>query len=579
MDAHLFRRFAEAAAPHLTGARIVKIQEPAEGLFAFSLDLFSRASALGRKAQLLLRPGRQDPFLCFGQGRVSAGAAPSAPVMRLRRHAQGRSIRHVLTRWQERELWLLMSGSMPAEPAKRETSGENREPAPSGRGDGGESGNQAVWLVLALREGPRLHFAEESPSSGAARWPAPGELACAMENWRDWPVLTPALRRTLAALPPEEASALLVDLEAGGGDIFCYRDPDAAPREDGGQAVVRVSAWPLPDSLRGKLTEEAREDVLPALTEAGADLVLREAALRQARRAAEVWIKKEKRLRELLELQTEDLERLEKMCRAREQGLLLQASLWQLQADRRTPVVNFLTPEGREVEIRLDPRRTLRENMERFFHTARRGERGLARVRERRAALEEELARVLRAKEACLLGAAPAVRQAAGMRPDAALPALPASVQLFVSSDGFALLRGRSARGNQDARRLASPHDIWVHAEGGPGAHVIIRRSHGGQTVPERTLDEAGILAACRSWLRDEPAARLTYCEVRHVRPLRGAAPGTMRMDKVLCTRRVLLDRSLEDRLLPGGEKATEDPGARGRSEEREAPGTAGDRR
>ena len=59
--------------------------------------------------------------------------------------------------------------------------------------------------------------------------------------------------------------------------------------------------------------------------------------------------------------------------------------------------------------------------------------------------------------------------------------ALPHSAtQLFVSDDGFALLRGRDAKGNIAARKLAAAHDIWLHTDGGPGSHVIIRRAHAG---------------------------------------------------------------------------------------------------
>ena len=135
---------------------------------------------------------------------------------------------------------------------------------------------------------------------------------------------------------------------------------------------------------------------------------------------------------------------------------------------------------------------------------------------------------------------------AAGM-----LATLPKSVQLFVSSDGFALLRGRDAKGNLAVRKLAAPHDIWLHAENGPGSHVIIRRTHGGQDVPVSTLDEAGSLAASKSWQKDAARARIQYAEVRHVKPMRNAPAGTVRIDKVLASREVPVDATLEEKLLP----------------------------
>uniref|UniRef100_UPI00262B2FE0 NFACT RNA binding domain-containing protein n=1 Tax=uncultured Desulfovibrio sp. TaxID=167968 RepID=UPI00262B2FE0 len=126
---------------------------------------------------------------------------------------------------------------------------------------------------------------------------------------------------------------------------------------------------------------------------------------------------------------------------------------------------------------------------------------------------------------------------------------LPPHVRAFRSDDGFQLLRGRDARGNAALLRKAAPGDIWLHAEGGPGAHVLIRRAHAGQEVPERTLEQAGCLAACKSWRRDAASARILYAEARHVRPLRGAATGTVRVDRVLTTREVPVDPALEARL------------------------------
>ena len=112
MDAHLFRRLARDLVPLLAGARLVKIQEPFENIYTFNLDLFVRSA--DRKVQLVLKCGRKEPFLFLAKSRLSANSTPSAEVMRLRKYAAGRSIRHALALWQKRQLWLLMSGAMPA---------------------------------------------------------------------------------------------------------------------------------------------------------------------------------------------------------------------------------------------------------------------------------------------------------------------------------------------------------------------------------------------------------------------------------------------------------------------------------
>ena len=207
--------------------------------------------------------------------------------------------------------------------------------------------------------------------------------------------------------------------------------------------------------------------------------------------------------------------------------------------------------------------------MEALFHTAKRGRRGLAHLARRRAALEEEEAALAGARQAFLSpDAAPGTGADQKSISAAVMPKnLPKSVRAFVSDDGFILLRGRDARGNLAARKLAAPHDIWLHAENGPGAHVIIRRAYAGQEVPEQTLVQAGILAACKSWAAGSGKASIIYAEARHVKTLRAAPAGTVRIDKTYCSRRVATDDALEGRLALEGRpgKASGDPG-QGRS-------------
>lgn len=578
MDAHLFRRFCEVLTPRLTGARLEKLQEPAPGLLTLT---FFKA---GRKRQLCLRFGRKEPFCFLTEKRISAGHAPTARIMRLRKYAAERRIAACVTQFCARRLWLLLGG------------------ASGGRHGEGAAPGTSLWLLLDLREGPSLHFLEarETPAEDRPAWPTPENLDEACANWRQWPVLTPALRRTLTHLEKPEQWALLEDLRAGGGDIFLY---GALFHKKGGESgpgpaamsVRAVSAWPLPPALREGLEplcaesgelENAQATAFPPqmppgavhgcripdlLERAGQSLVLERLAQENAAAAALPLDRRSRKIARLLCKLDEEEKRLGAMLAAKADALALRENLWRWPADLRAaslsvPVDAASAGPGeapREAgqapmrQIRLDPRRTVREEMEALFHRARRGQRGLEHLAARRAALEEEAAALRRARRELLPGshgaAMPGGRtQSAGKAP-APTPGrtLPKNVQLFVSADGFALLRGRDARGNLAALRLAAPHDIWLHAESGPGAHVIIRRAHGGQDVPERTLDQAGALAACKSRQRDAARARILYAEVRHVKPLRNAPAGTVRVDRVFSSREVPVDCELETLLLP----------------------------
>ncbi|MBE6441270.1 MAG: DUF814 domain-containing protein [Desulfovibrio desulfuricans] len=543
MDAHLFRRFCDALTPLLTGARVEKLQEPAPDTLVMTFY------GAGRKRQLCLRFGRKDPFCFCTEQRVSVGRPPSSAVMRLRKYAAGRRVAACVVQWCARRLWLLLSGGPAGGPDAAASSPVGNRPG-------------LTWLLLDLREGPSLHFLpeEESPEAEEPRWPEPSELAAALEHWRQWPVLTPALRRSLSRLDGPERLALLEDLRAGGGDMFCY-----GPARDRGvmPAVIRAaSAWPLPPELRESLhapedgdvpvQECDSPDILASAERAGQDLVLARLAQEQARAAALPLNRRGRRLVRLLDKLREEERRLTAMRQGQADACALQENLWRWPPELRAASVHVEAgAHGPARDIALDARHTVREEMTRLFHAAQRGQRGLEHLAARRDALQAELAELRRALREgaglALPGENPAEAKAAPVLP----AGLPKNVQLFVSSDGFVLLRGRDARGNLAARKLAAGHDIWLHAENGPGAHVIIRRAHGAQQVPERTLDEAGALAAVKSWQKDAARARIQYAEVRHVKPLRNAPAGTVRIDRALPSREVVVDPTVEERLLP----------------------------
>ena len=274
MDAHLFRRFCDLLLPLLTGARLEKLQEPAPGILTLTFY------GSGRKRQLCLRFGRKEPFCFLTESRISTGHAPTAQLMRLRKYAADRRVAACVAQFWQRRLWLLLGGAA--------------EPAP---------GTSLTWLLLDLREGASLHFldAQDGPETEDARWPAPAELARARSDWRQWPVLTPTLRRSLERMEEPEQWALLEDLRVGGGDVFLYSAEGSDGLRDGCGGVRSATAWPLPPGLRGDLKEESGPDVLPLLERAGQSLVLERLAKDKAVAAALPLTRRGRKLDRLLD--------------------------------------------------------------------------------------------------------------------------------------------------------------------------------------------------------------------------------------------------------------------------------------
>ncbi len=99
----------------------------------------------------------------------------------------------------------------------------------------------------------------------------------------------------------------------------------------------------------------------------------------------------------------------------------------------------------------------------------------------------------------------------------------------FTTRDGLVVLAGRSARQNEAlSLKMAQPRDIWLHARGCPGSHVLLRLPPGleARDVPAASLLEAAALAVHLSAARGGGKVAVDYTEARHLRRPRGAPPG-----------------------------------------------------
>jgi len=105
-------------------------------------------------------------------------------------------------------------------------------------------------------------------------------------------------------------------------------------------------------------------------------------------------------------------------------------------------------------------------------------------------------------------------------RPEAA-----AATPTMLRLDGFEVLFGKTSLLNDALTfRLAGRQDLWLHAKGVPGSHVVIRS--GGRQVPDDVLLRAAAIAAYLSSSRGEGRAAVDYTSVSNVRRQPGGKPG-----------------------------------------------------
>jgi len=265
--------------------------------------------------------------------------------------------------------------------------------------------------------------------------------------------------------------------------------------------------------------------------------------------------------RRALERLVEEAARVPAAEEDRRLGDLLKANLHAVRRGQRSVEVTEWTAEGsRPVVVPLDPALSPHENMERHYRHFRRIAESAARVAARTAEVrgrQEALAALL-----AELDGAPAEALARLEREARKLQAGPRPVQKsqrkrdepappyrsFRSLAGRPILVGRGAAENDElTRRVARGNDLWLHAVGRTGAHVVVRL--GAAPPDQETLLDAGHLAVHFSDARGEPQVEVAATRVKYVKKPKGGAPGavTYSQEKVL---RLRLEPARLTRLL-----------------------------
>ncbi|MBP8593100.1 MAG: NFACT family protein [Ruminococcus sp.] len=95
----------------------------------------------------------------------------------------------------------------------------------------------------------------------------------------------------------------------------------------------------------------------------------------------------------------------------------------------------------------------------------------------------------------------------------------------YRSSDGFTIFVGRNNHQNDWLTlKFAEKSDIWLHTQTITGSHVIIVAE--GEEVPDKTIEEAAVIAAVNSRGRNSNLVPVDYCLAKFVKKPSGAKPG-----------------------------------------------------
>jgi predicted ribosome quality control (RQC) complex YloA/Tae2 family protein len=288
------------------------------------------------------------------------------------------------------------------------------------------------------------------------------------------------------------------------------------------------------------------------------------------RRAADAHAQQTRAARGRLKAEARRLTRLDKRLRGdlerhgdgdalAADGELLKTALGRLRRGQEEVVLPDWS--GGERTIRLDPARTPQQNLESFFHRARRAKEAARRVAPRLEAVLARRARVdeLRAGpadgaevEAWLARVEEALedeRAAASPRRRVAKDAPRRAWRAFRISGGLIARVGRSAKDNDALTfKKARGNDLWLHARGTAGAHVVVAHAH--DDVSEEAVLDAAHLAAWFSPLREAERVDVQMAPRKQVKkPGKGSAAGFVHVHK----ERVMhlrVDRARTEQLL-----------------------------
>lgn len=500
MEANFFRFLADELSTALCGLRIEKVHGPADGVTVLTLH------GQGRKKHLIFRPAKSAGLLFVSDARPANPFTAPARVMWLRKRLTGRKLLEARVDWPSLRLGFALSP---------------RDVPAAGQ-----------WLVLDLRG--ELTLDEDFPAPQEPSWPILARILDDAEVWREHPQITPPLRKRLASLAqsaPDQAAQLLDRLKAGRSDGF-FLPPSSPPL-----------AWNDASSQSGRYAS-----AMEAARVHGERALFSQLARSEEAEAVDHAAQAKKRLKRQLALLDKDAERHGKLAALARPAEALQIALSGLKNTPQQQSITLEHPEHGPLEVPLDPRLNPVENMARLFQQAAKGRRGLEHVARRRAEL--------------LAGVGPELLPSRPQTSEGEKPPAPAAplllpkryqglaVACFRTSDGFLVLRGKSSQANHDVlSKAAGPHDYWLHAAGGPSAHVILRRDYPDQHVPEQSLLEAAGLCALKSWRKDDAKAEVLLARVKDVRKIKGAAIGSVAVDEVERTLLVTLDPTLEQRL------------------------------
>ena len=225
-------------------------------------------------------------------------------------------------------------------------------------------------------------------------------------------------------------------------------------------------------------------------------------------------------------------------------GDLLLANIATAERDgNKVRIIDYYADGAPSVEIEVDENRSLQDEAAARFRQYTKAKHAAGEITERLKQIDREtvnlerrlqqLDAIIQSRDETALDTfekpapAPRVTPKKSTKPEKI-----SGVRRYLSTDGYEILVGRTARDNDNLTfRIAQPNDLWMHAGDYPGSHVVVRNPTR-KEIPQRTVIEAAQLAGKFSQASEDAKVVIHYTERKFLSKPKGAAPGLVRLSR-----------------------------------------------
>ncbi len=243
-------------------------------------------------------------------------------------------------------------------------------------------------------------------------------------------------------------------------------------------------------------------------------------------------------------------EELEQSSRADEYeriAKILMANLQHLTKGTKVVDLPDIFSGERLTRIVLDPKLKPAQNAERYFEKAKKARRAREEVERRAETVKRELALLEKLQlhlDSCLTKEQLKEYQEEYrkelvdlklMKPSPSERETP--FRVFAVAGGFQVWAGKNSENNDLLTlKYAKSNDLWFHARGGSGSHVVLKVGTANGNPSKRAIEEAASIAAHFSKMRNAKMVPVAYCERKYVRKPKGSPAGTVSLqhEKIL---------------------------------------------